>query len=78
MHYKTLKDQIKGFQIMHLYDKDGISVLRMHNIKKSGDDLTKIRSCVSSLVKNPRACSFFEVGTEGLAYRYTTPIYDNG
>ena len=75
VHYDTLKEQIKGFKVMHLYDRDGISLLRMHSPTEHGDDLKTIRSCVRSLVQNPRACSFFEVGTHGLAYRHTTPIY---
>ncbi|MEA3354729.1 MAG: cache domain-containing protein [Campylobacterota bacterium] len=75
IHYETLKEQIGGFNIMHFYDRDGISILRMHNTAKSGDDLKEFRSCVDSVVKNPRSCSFFEVGLQGLAYRNITPVY---
>ena len=78
VHFKTLQEQIRGFNIMHFYDKNGKSILRMHQPDKFGDDLTKIRTCVKSLVKEPRNCSFFEVGLEGLAYRHTTAVYDNG
>ena len=60
---------------MHFYDRDGISILRMHNTSKSGDDLKKFRRSVASVVKNPRASSFFEIGLQGLAYRYITPVY---
>jgi len=75
-YYKNLKEQIKGFEIMHFYDQNGISILRMHNLKKYGDDLKKFRHCVRSIVKKQEICSFFEVGIQGLAYRYTVPVYD--
>ena len=75
LHYNTLKEQINGFNIMHFYDRDGISILRMHNSEKYGDDLKIIRSHVASVVQNPRTYSFYEVGIQGLAYRNITPVY---
>jgi len=74
--YKNLKNQMKGFEIMHFYDKEGISILRMHNPSHYGDDLTRFRECVRTVVNTKKTTSFFEVGIHGLAYRYTTPIYD--
>jgi len=74
--YKNLKDQIKGFEIMHFYDTNGISIFRMHNPSHYGDDLTRFRECVRAIVDTQKTTSFFEVGIHGLAYRYTTPIYD--
>ena len=77
IHFNNLKEQIDGFKTMHIYDKNGISIIRMHNDKKKGDDLKQYRNCVVSLVENPRKCSFFEVGMEGLIYRHASPIYYN-
>ncbi|MEA2029145.1 MAG: diguanylate cyclase [Campylobacterota bacterium] len=78
VHFKTLKKQLKGFEIMHFYDKDGISILRMHNPKRYGDDLKSFRECIHTIIKAKKTTSFFEVGIHGLAYRHTVPIYDKG
>jgi len=75
MHFETLKDQIKGFEIMQFITPDGKSLLRVHDAKRYGDDLSKIRPCITSIIKSPRVCSFFEVGINGLAYRHITPVY---
>lgn len=78
-HFYNLKEQIEGFNVMHIHSAKGESIYRFHREQMFGDDLTKFRVCVDSLVKNPRVESFFEMGIQGLAFRHITPIYkDNG
>ena len=76
MHYDNLKIQIRDFKIMHFYDKDGISILRMHDPDRYGDDLKSFRACVRSVIKSRQKSSFYELGIHGLAYRLIAPIYD--
>lgn len=76
-HYISLKGQIHGFSIMQIFDSNGISLVRLHDPHSNGNDLTNFRPSIKDIVKNPRSCGFFEVGKNGLAYRYITPIYEN-
>lgn len=75
VHYKNLKKNMPGFEIMHIFDKNGVSILRMHDKNKYGDNLTVFRDCIKNLIINPATCAFFEVGIQGLAYRHIKPLY---
>lgn len=69
--------EIEGFAIMQIFDKNGISLARLHDSLNSGDDLSDFRDSIKDTIKNPRVSSFFEVGKSGLAFRHITPIYED-
>jgi diguanylate cyclase (GGDEF)-like protein/PAS domain S-box-containing protein len=74
--FETATSEIEGFAIMQIFDRNGISLGRLHDNLHSGDDLSEFRDCVKDIIKNPRVSSFFEVGRHGLAFRHITPIYE--
>jgi len=76
IHYDNLKTVINDFKIMHFYDQNGVSILRMHDPDRYGDDLKNFRSSVRLATNNREQSSSYELGIHGLAYRYVTPIYD--
>ncbi|QOG11560.1 diguanylate cyclase [Arcobacter sp. FWKO B] len=73
-HFESLKGQINGFSIMQIFDTKGISLIRLHDSNNHSDDLSQFRACVKDVIQNPRSCTFFEVGKNGLALRHITPI----
>ena len=75
-HFLKLKTELRYLSTMHLYDKNGISLLRAHNKEKYGDDLTTFRPNVKKLIQNPKSIAFFETGVTGLFFRVVEPIYE--
>ncbi|MEJ5168660.1 MAG: cache domain-containing protein, partial [Arcobacteraceae bacterium] len=76
--FEIATSEIEGFAIMQIFDTNGISLARLHDTQNSGDDLSQFRDSVKDIIQNRKASSFFEVGKNGLAFRYISPIYDNG
>ena len=82
--YKLLKDTYIEFKhidpnlhVMHFFDKNNITVLRMHKPESYSDDLTKKRPIVAYANKSLKQQSGFEVGKNGIVYRVTTPYIHN-
>lgn len=74
--FEIATSEIEGFAIMQIFDKDGVSLGRLHDSLSVGDNLSEFRDCVKDVIQNPRVSSFFEVGKNGLAFRHITPIYE--
>ena len=74
-HFERLKNV--GISNIHFHTKEGKSFLRLHNPKKFGDDLSKIRKTVNYMVENKRRVEAFEVGRSYPAYRFLYPIFYN-
>ncbi len=73
---KKLKENSSYKQIwVQLLNNKGISLGRSWS-DKSGDDLTKVRLDVASVVQKPRKLSSFSVGKFTLSFKTLVPIYD--
>lgn len=71
---KTLT-KYKGVWIQ-LVDKTGVSLARSWTTKK-GDNLSKVRQDIASMIKNPRRINNFSVGKFALTFKSIVPIFDN-
>ncbi len=77
--FKLLKDKNLNYSIMHFHRADGTSFLRLHNLTKYDDDLTKIRPMINFIHKNHLETKGFERGTlinSKLTYRVAIPIFN--
>ena len=82
--YKLMRDSYKEFKfldknlyVMHFFDKNNITVLRMHKPESYDDDLTKKRPIVAYVNSSLKAQTGFEVGKNGIVYRVTSPYIYN-
>jgi len=75
--YEDFKLHDKHLYVMHFFDKNNITVLRMHKPKSFNDDLTKQRPIVAHVNKTIKPESAFEVGKNGIVYRVTNPYVVN-
>ncbi len=69
------QEETKYFEIWHFIDKDGNSLVRVHNKDKFGDNLTQIRPMIKDIVTNHKQISGYESGKHSNAYRIITPIF---
>ena len=76
-HFLKLQSELKHLTTMHLYDKNGISLIRAHIKGKYGDDLKEFRPAIRKLVALPASTYFFETGRAGLFFRIVEPVYEN-
>ncbi|MCK5294314.1 MAG: hypothetical protein KAJ49_06655, partial [Arcobacteraceae bacterium] len=77
--YQIIKDKykiLKSFNIrqLHFHLKDNESFLRMHKVKKYGDNLTLIRPTVAFVNKYHKKVDGFEEGRIYNGYRFVFPI----
>jgi signal transduction histidine kinase len=70
--YKNAKKY--GVEQLHFHLKNNESFLRMHKLKKFGDDLSDIRYSVAYVNKKHKFISGFEQGRIFHGYRYVYPI----
>ncbi len=75
--YQEFKKSDKYFYVMHFYDTNNVTVLRMHKPESFGDDLSKQRPIVVNVNKTLKPESGFEVGKNGIVYRVTVPYIVN-
>lgn len=61
---------------IQVLDKNGISLSRSWS-NKHGDDLSKTRKDVASILQNPRSLSVFSVGKFALSFKYIVPVKDD-
>ena len=71
--YEKLKSDSK-FQELHFHTSNNRSLLRMNNLKKFGDNLSKIRPIVAYVNKTEKVANGFEIGRENGGYRFIYPI----
>lgn len=74
--YKNLRSIQPHLYVMHYFDENNTTILRMHKPQSYGDDLTKIRPIVAYVNRNKTQASGFEAGKNGVTYRITTPLSD--
>jgi len=77
-HFITLKEENPSLKIMQFHAADGISILRMHQKEKFGDNIAKLRPMVSETHKTQKVHYGLEGGIAGIAYRVIVPYVQNG
>lgn len=75
--YEILKQENDSFSVMHFHTKENRSFLRMHLLKKYGDDLSSFRHIVVDTNTQLVEHSGFEEGIHGYLYRIVVPVFDN-
>ncbi|MBN2865986.1 MAG: diguanylate cyclase [Thiotrichales bacterium] len=78
--YQTFYDNSrnKGLGVLHLFEKDGTSLLRFHRPREFGDNTIQIRESVNQLVHHQRYTQGLEIGRFREAYRFVFPLFYNG
>jgi signal transduction histidine kinase len=76
--YKFIKNEYKAVNVLHLIDKNNISIFRAHRPNQFGDDLTKVRPMVVKSNASKKILSGYEVGKYGLSYRINVPVVYKG
>ena len=71
--YYSLKLLNPHLYVMHLFDQNNTTILRMHKPQSYNDNLTNIRPIVRIVNKEKIKKSGFEVGKNGMTYRITLP-----
>ncbi len=74
--YQTLQRQQPHLYVMHYFDTENVTILRVHKPHSFGDDLTALRPMLSHVNSSKKQVSGFEVGRNGITYRVTTPVFD--
>ncbi|MDG6778114.1 diguanylate cyclase [Thiomicrorhabdus sp. zzn3] len=74
--YLMLKRLEPHLYVMHFFDPENITILRMHKPQSFDDDLTQLRPIVAYVNRNKKQASGFEGGKNGVTYRITTPMFD--
>lgn len=74
--YNTLRDENSNLIIMQFHAPDGKSILRMHRVEVSGDDIAARRPMLRKLHRTKKLQAGFEGGIEGIAYRVAVPMVD--
>ena len=77
LDYFSLKSLNPHLYVMHILDKNNITILRMHKPLSYNDDLTNIRPIVRIVNEEKIKKSGFEVGKNGITYRITLPYITN-
>ena len=74
-HYNYLESL--DFKQIHFHTSKNISFLRMHKLKKFGDDLTKYRYSINYVNKVKKPIKGFEMGRIVPGFRFVYPIFSN-
>lgn len=74
--YDRLRSMDPNLHIMHFIAPDNRTILRLHQPKVYGDDLTEIRPIVRDVNATKKPLQGFEVGKNGITYRITTPLFN--
>lgn len=75
--YKTMQDENNYLKIMQFHAPSGISILRVHEKEKYGDNIAARRPLVQHVHTTKKIQSGFEGGIAGVAYRVIVPYFDD-
>lgn len=75
-NYQLLKAQEPNLFVMHFFDPNNTTILRLHKPESFDDDLTNIRPIVTYVNRTKTQKSGFEPGKNGITYRITAPIFN--
>jgi two-component system, cell cycle response regulator len=72
--YQRLQQDNPSLHVMHYFDADNTTVLRLHQPNSYGDNLTDYRPIVRDANQFKIPLQGFEVGKNGITYRISTPL----
>lgn len=75
--YKTMQDENSHLKIMQFHAPGGVSILRVHEKEKYGDNIAAKRPLVQRVHTTKEIQSGFEGGIAGVAYRVIVPYFDD-
>ena len=75
--FKVLQKENPYLKNMHFHSADGISVVRMHQPDKFGDNIGEKRELLKYVRKDHKNIYGFEDGIYGIFYRIIRPIFDD-
>lgn len=75
--YKALNFENKYFQIMNFHLPDGTTLLRVHNPDFYGDNLSEIRPIITTVHRDKKPLSGYDLGRHGPFYRIVQPVFHN-
>lgn len=64
-------------EVLHFHDPDNITILRLHQPARYGDDLTELRPMIARANREGSREDGFEIGKNGISYRVALPIQDD-
>jgi len=70
--------KLSDLSIFHIFDRDGNSLLRFHNINAYDDPIVDKRESLKIMSKTMLAKHGFEIGIQKEAYRFQYPLFYNG
>lgn len=73
--YEEFKIIDPNLFVMHFFDQNNKTILRMHKPSSFGDDLTQKRPIVAYANKSLKQQNAFEVGKNGIVYRVSSPFF---
>ncbi|MDD5051315.1 MAG: ATP-binding protein [Sulfuricurvum sp.] len=73
--YNQLKAEDEYLEIMHFHQSDGISLLRLHDLTRYGDNIAEKRAIISTVHKQHVLLCGFDLGFKGFAYRVVIPLF---
>lgn len=76
--YARLREENPHFDVLHFHGPDNVTLLRAHRPELYGDDLSAVRPMIVEANRVRQPLSGFEIGKNGISYRVTSPILDNG
>ncbi|DAB30629.1 MAG TPA: diguanylate cyclase [Sulfurimonas sp. UBA12504] len=69
---KTVDDYVKQ---VHFHQSNGVTLLRLHQTDKFGDNIALIRDMPRTIHKEQKELFGFELGIHGLSYRVLIPLF---
>ena len=70
--------KLSDLSVFHIFDRDGNSLLRFHNINAYDDHIIDKRESLKSMAKTMLAKHGFEIGIYKEAYRFQYPLFYDG
>lgn len=74
--YELKRRENPHIEVLHFHNPDNITLLRLHQPAKYGDDLSEVRPMIAEANHLRERREGFEIGKNGISYRVAVPIYD--
>ncbi|MDD3506449.1 MAG: diguanylate cyclase, partial [Sulfurimonas sp.] len=73
--YETLIATDEYIKQVHFHQNDGVTLLRLHQRDKFGDNIALLRAMPRTIHKEQKELFGFELGIHGLSYRVLIPLF---
>ncbi|NOQ32335.1 MAG: hypothetical protein GQ570_14595 [Helicobacteraceae bacterium] len=74
LNYTSLKKSDPYLEIMHFFDSNNTTILRMHRPEQFNDSIVGIRPLIEKTTATKMNKNAFEVGKNGVSYRISVPF----